>query len=177
MTILGVDPGTNVTGFGVVRWERNRLTYVDSGILFLSDAHSLHHKLKAIYADIGAIVNRFRPTEMSIENVFYSRNVKSALKLGHARGAAILAALHHGLSISEYTPKEMKMAIVGNGAAGKEQVRYMVRQLLHIERELELDESDALGLAICHAHRVRSPRAKISSWKEYVKAHPELIKK
>ncbi len=176
MIILGVDPGTNVTGFGVVRWERNQLIYVDSGVILLPDKATLFDKLADIYSELAAIIGRFRPHEFAIENIFYSRNVKSALKLGHARGAAVLAALHAGLNITEYTPKEMKLAIVGNGSADKEQVQYMIRQLLKIEKAMALDESDALGLAVCHAHRLRSPRRKVSSWKEFIKAHPNRVK-
>lgn len=176
MVIIGIDPGTNITGFGVVRYERNKMSLLSSGIVTLPDSLSLPRKLERIYDNIVDIIETYRPSEFAIEDVFFSKNVKSSLKLGHARGAAMLGALHHDIHISEYSPKEMKMAVVGNGNASKEQVQFMVKKILNIKKEMTFDESDALGIAICHAHRVKSPRANVKSWRAYIKAHPELIK-
>ncbi len=177
MIILGIDPGTQVTGFGVVMLTKSKLTYVDSGIIELSNKWSLFQKLEKIYDSIVDLVELHKPTECAIENIFYSQNVNSALKLGHARGAAILGALHHNLKVAEYSPKEMKMAVVGNGNAAKEQVQFMVKQILNLKLEMTLDESDGLGLAICHAHRLGSPRASVKSWTAFIKMHPERVKK
>lgn len=176
MTIIGIDPGTNITGFGVVRYEKNTMSLLSSGIITLPDSLSLPRKLERIYDNIVDIIETYRPSEFAIEDVFFSKNVKSSLKLGHARGAAMLGALHHDIHISEYSAKEMKMAVVGNGNASKEQVQFMVKKILNIKKEMTFDESDALGIAICHAHRVKSPRANVKSWSAYIKAHPELIK-
>ena len=177
MIIIGIDPGTSTTGYGIIQYEKNKLTWLGSGIIALPDKHPLFRKLEIIYDNVVDIIEHYRPTEFAIENVFFSQNVKSALKLGHARGAAILGALHHDMHIHEYSPKEMKMALVGNGNAAKEQVQFMVKQILAISKKLTLDESDALGMAICCAHRIRSPRAAVKSWSAFVKAHPELVKK
>lgn len=176
MIIIGIDPGTNTTGYGVVRYEKNKLMRLASGIINLPDHYSLPRKLERIYDNIVDIIEHYRPTECAIEDVFFSKNVKSSLKLGHARGAAMLGALHHDIHISEYSAKEMKMAVVGNGNASKEQVHYMVKKILDIKKDMALDESDALGIAICHAHRVKSPRASVKSWSAYIRAHPELVK-
>lgn len=176
MMIIGIDPGTNITGFGVVRYEKNRLSLISSGIVTLPDSLSLPRKLERIYDNIVDIIESYHPSEFAIEDVFFSKNVKSSLKLGHARGAAMLGALHHDIHISEYSAKEMKMAVVGNGNASKEQVQFMIKKILNIKKEMTFDESDALGIAICHAHRVNSPRATVKSWSAYIKAHPELVK-
>ena len=152
------------------------MSLLSSGIITLPDSLSLPRKLERIYDNIVDIIETYRPSEFAIEDVFFSKNVKSSLKLGHARGAAMLGALHHDIHISEYSAKEMKMAVVGNGNASKEQVQFMVKKILNIKKEMTFDESDALGIAICHAHRVKSPRANVKSWSAYIKAHPELIK-
>ena len=176
MIIIGIDPGTNITGFGVVQYEKNNLTLLSSGIINLPESLSLPSKLERIYDNIVDIIESYHPSEFAIEDVFFSKNVKSSLKLGHARGAAMLGALHHDIHISEYSAKEMKMAVVGNGNASKEQVHFMVKKIMNIKKEMTFDESDALGIAICHAHRVKSPRASVKSWSAYIKAHPELVK-
>ncbi|NUM80143.1 crossover junction endodeoxyribonuclease RuvC [bacterium] len=177
MIILGIDPGTQLLGFGIISYEKNHLTYLASGYLELPTGHSLPQKLDEIYHHLIRLIKKYKPKEISLENVFVHQNVKSALKLGHARGAVILAGVHLNLKICEYSPKEMKMAVVGNGNASKEQVRFMVSKLLQLSREPALDESDALGLAICHAHRMKSPRSSVKSWSEYIKQHPEIVKK
>lgn len=177
MIIIGIDPGTNATGFGLVKYEKNHLRMVSSGTINLPENYSLPRKLERIYDQIVDIIELYHPTECAIEDVFFSKNVKSSLKLGHARGAAMLGALHHDIHITEYSAKEMKMAVVGNGNASKEQVQFMVKKLLNINSDMPFDESDALGMAICHAHRIRSPRSSVKSWKAYIKAHPEKIKR
>lgn len=177
MTIIGIDPGTLVTGFGVVRFHKNKLERLDSGVITLRETTTLPEKLERLYDNIVDIIQLHKPDEMAIEDIFFSRNVKSALKLGHARGVVMLGALHRDIRITEYSAKEMKMAVVGNGNADKEQVRYMVKNLLGINQSMGLDESDALGLAICHAHRLKSPRRSSSrSWAAFVKLNPERVK-
>ncbi|HMV27013.1 MAG TPA: crossover junction endodeoxyribonuclease RuvC [bacterium] len=176
MVILGIDPGTNTTGFGIITWERNKVNWVASGTIELPEKETLARKLELIYDHVVDLAHTYKPNECAIENVFYSKNVKSALKLGHARAAAMLGALHKAVHISEYSPKDMKMAVVGNGNASKEQVQYMVKMVLGITKEMSFDESDALGLAICRAQRIKTPRASVSSWKAYIKAHPDRVK-
>jgi len=150
MIILGIDPGSRTTGFGVIENQANRLRYIDSGNIRVS-GDSLPQRLGCIFNEIENVIQVHRPQQMSIENVFMARNPDSALKLGQARGAAICAAYRAGLEIAEYAPREIKQAIVGSGAANKEQVQHMVKRLLGIRRQLKADEADGLAIAICHA--------------------------
>ena len=150
MIILGIDPGSRTTGFGLIENQANRLRYIDSGNIRVSGA-SLPQRLGCIFNEIENVIQKHRPQQMSIENVFMARNPDSALKLGQARGAAICAAYQAGLEIAEYAPREIKQAIVGSGAANKEQVQHMVKRLLGIRQQLHADEADGLAIAICHA--------------------------
>ncbi|MDH3634079.1 MAG: crossover junction endodeoxyribonuclease RuvC [Gammaproteobacteria bacterium] len=150
MIILGIDPGSRTTGFGLVENQANRLRYIDSGNIRVS-GDSLPQRLGCIFNEIENVIQIHRPEQMSIENVFMARNPDSALKLGQARGAAICAAYRAGLEIAEYAPREIKQAIVGSGAANKEQVQHMVKRLLGIRLQLKADEADGLAIAICHA--------------------------
>jgi len=150
MIILGIDPGSRITGFGLIDNQASRIDYIDSGHIKVS-GDSLPQRLGFIFAAIDDVIRKHQAQQMSIENVFMARNADSALKLGQARGAAICAAHQAGLEISEYAPREIKQSIVGSGAASKEQVQHMVQRLLGIRKELQADEADGLAIAICHA--------------------------
>ncbi len=150
MIILGIDPGSRITGFGLIDNHASRIEYVASGNIRVS-GDSLPQRLGCIFNEIESVIQKHRPEQMSIENVFMARNPDSALKLGQARGAAICAAYQAGLEIAEYAPREIKQAIVGTGAANKEQVQHMVKRLLGIRQDLQADEADGLAIAICHA--------------------------
>lgn len=150
MIILGIDPGSRITGFGLIDNQQNRMEYVHSGCIRVS-GDDLPQRLGCIFAEVDAIIRQYQPQQMSIENVFMSRNADSALKLGQARGAAICAGHQAGLEISEYAAREIKQSIVGSGAASKEQVQHMVKRLLAIRNDLQADEADGLAIAICHA--------------------------
>ena len=150
MIILGIDPGSRITGFGLIDNQANRIDYIDSGNIKVS-GDSLPQRLGFIFAAVDEVIRRHQAEQMSIENVFMARNPDSALKLGQARGAAICAAYQAGLEIAEYAPREIKQAIVGTGAANKEQVQHMVKRLLGIRQDLQADEADGLAIAICHA--------------------------
>ena len=150
MIILGIDPGSRITGFGLIDNQADRIDYIDSGNIKVSGA-SLPQRLGFIFAAVDEVIRQHRPEQMGIESVFMARNAASALKLGQARGAAICAAHQAGLEISEYAPREIKQAIVGNGAGSKEQVQHMVKRLLGIRQDLQADEADGLAIAICHA--------------------------
>jgi crossover junction endodeoxyribonuclease RuvC len=159
--ILGVDPGSACTGYGIISGEGEDFRYVDSGALVLRGYKGRHEKLKAIFLKIEQLISEFSPTHLAIENVFYSKNAKSSLVLGEARGAAILAAALAGLPVYEYSAREIKQAVTGNGAADKSQVQFMLGKLLDLEHPPEsTDESDALAIALCHAFKNRewSPR-------------------
>lgn len=148
--ILGIDPGSRITGYGVIRQQGRKLYYVGSGCVRLPDA-SLPERLKLIFDAISEITVQFNPDECAIERVFMAKNADSALKLGQARGAAIVAAATRGLFAAEYTPTEIKQAVVGTGRAGKPQVQHMVCQLLSLNKTPQADAADALGVAICHS--------------------------
>ncbi len=153
MRILGVDPGSVQTGFGVIHEEQASLSYLASGVIRTSPASSIPSRLKRIYGELKIVMECYRPDVVSIENIFVARNVRSALKLGHARGVAILAAVNNGLEVVEYTPAEVKKTLAGSGRAEKSQVQHMVRALLALSELPEpYDASDALALAICHSH-------------------------
>ncbi|MDH3389533.1 MAG: crossover junction endodeoxyribonuclease RuvC [Gammaproteobacteria bacterium] len=150
MIILGIDPGSRITGFGLIENHANRIEYIHSGSIRIS-GDSLPQRLGHIFNEVEAVIRQYRPQQMGIENVFMARNADSALKLGQARGAAICAAHQAGLEIAEYAAREVKQSIVGTGAASKEQVQHMVRRLLGIRLSLQADEADGLAIAICHA--------------------------
>lgn len=152
--IIGIDPGSQITGYGVVDTDGFRHKYVTSGFIRVK-ADTLGDKLGIIFAEVGKIVTTWKPQSMAIEQVFVKRNVDSALKLGQARGAAICAAVQAELPIGEYTPRAIKKAVVGSGAADKQQIQHMIQRLLGLDSLPQNDEADALAIAICHAHHVR----------------------
>ena len=176
MVILGVDPGTLITGYGIIESRGGQVKILACGAVNNTSHQAMPVRLKHIYETLNGIITKFRPDEFAIETAFYGKNAQSALKLGHARGVAMLAAVEREIPTSEYSPREVKKAIVGNGTASKEQVQYMIRSLLRLkEAPRKYDITDALAVAICHMHRVGSRSTRPKSWKSYVKAHPEKI--
>lgn len=151
--ILGVDPGSRLTGFGVIDIESGRSRYVTSGCIRLPDG-PLAERLKVIFESMTELVASHRPDIMAVERVFMHRNADSALKLGHARGAAICAGVTQGLEIVEYTPAEIKQAVVGRGNAAKAQVQHMMCVLLKLPGKPQADAADALAVALCHGHQL-----------------------
>ena len=149
--VLGIDPGSNITGYGVIDVEGQRNIYVTSGCLRLK-GDDLGDKLAMIYHELGDIIVEHAPNELAVERVFMSRNADSALKLGQARGAAICAGVTRGLPLFEYTPRAIKQAVVGKGGADKEQVQHMVTVLLNLNKSPQADAADALAVALCHGH-------------------------
>ena len=152
--ILGIDPGSRLTGFGVLDFEDDRAAYVASGTIKSADGE-FPTRLKRIYGAVSDIVAEYRPDVVSIESVFMARNAGSALKLGHARAAALCATFGYDVDVVEYAPREIKLAVVGTGSASKEQVQHMVVSLLQLDGLPAVDASDALAAAICHGHRRR----------------------
>ncbi len=175
--VLGIDPGTLVTGYGVVMRSRNTLQLLGCGTIRNPAQASMPLRLKTIYNDLCSVIETFHPDELAIESAFYGKNAQSALKLGHARGVAILAAVKSEIPTTEYSPREVKKAVVGNGAASKEQVQYMIKSMLHLSNaRMLLDTSDAIAIAICHLHRLVTPTSKHKDWKSFITAHPERVK-
>jgi len=151
LRILGIDPGSRVTGFGVIDSDGRHSRHVFSGCIRTS-SKDFSARLGEIFSGIQAVLEEHAPEQVAVEQVFMASNPSSALKLGHARGAAITAAVVAELPVYEYTPRAVKLALVGTGAAEKEQVQHMIRLLLGVRQRMGLDESDALAVALCHAH-------------------------
>lgn len=181
MIILGIDPGTNYTGYGIIKQKNNDYIRLINGIIKLPSYKSLPFKLEIIYDEIVKVINRFEPDEFAIETAFYGKNVQSAMKIGYARGAAILAAVHNKIPTSEYSPREIKKSVVGRGSASKEQVYYMIKTLLELKEEkMRYDESDALAVAICHAFKITKGNTLVrrnKDWKSFIESNPERVMK
>ncbi len=162
MLVLGVDPGSQVTGYGLVEKKGASLSYVHAGQVRPPGNAPFHDRIHHIYRAMTEIMARRRPGELAIEDIFYAKNVKSSLKLGHARGAVLIAAVESGLKVYDYTPLEIKKSVVGYGRATKEQVRSMVRLILGLREIPTLDTTDALAAAICHLNWSRFTPARSS---------------
>jgi crossover junction endodeoxyribonuclease RuvC len=183
LIILGVDPGTNLTGFGIIGncgingSTQSTFTHVVSGVIKLPREKNLSVKLQIIYDQLAGIIKKYNPDEFAIETAFYGKNVQSAMKIGYARGVSLLAAVHNNIPASEYSPREIKKSVAGRGAASKEQVCYMIRTLLALkDLKMKYDESDALAVALCHAFRMKNfETRKPGSWKTFVEKFPERI--
>lgn len=159
--ILGIDPGSRLTGYGIINAVGNRLEYVTCGCLRLTQAEH-PDRLKTIFRELSELIEQHAPQESAIEEVFLGKSVSSALKLGQARGSAMVACLHHDLPVHEYSARKVKQALTGSGAARKEQVQHMVRVLLGVSGDLQEDAADALAIAICHAN-TRESLVRVSS--------------
>ncbi len=152
MRILGIDPGTNITGYGIIDVEGNRLRHVDNGIIKTRSSDPLPLRLKAIYDGLSKVLTAFTPDNVSVEQVFLAKNPRAALTLGHARGTAVIAAVNLGIEVHEYSALQVKSAVVGYGHAAKQQVQHMVKALLNLPEVAQEDAADALAVAICHAN-------------------------
>ena len=154
MIILGIDPGSRITGYGLIRKEGNRLMHLENGAIWTDTAQDFPVRLGQIFRGVAEIIDRHAPDAVAVENIFFSNNVQSALKLGQARGAAVVACVVRGVPVFEYTALQVKQAVVGHGKAAKEQVQHMVKVLLNLAEPAQADASDALAVAICHANSV-----------------------
>ena len=161
--ILGIDPGTNITGFGVIELSNNKIKYIFHSIIKTGLKNKYTTKLATINEETEKIINTFKPNHVAIESVFFSVNAGTAIKLGQARGAAICACSRFGLEIFEYSPRRVKMIVTDSGASDKLQLQKKVKNMLNIRRKLEIDASDALGVAICHSITIRDNDKKIES--------------
>lgn len=177
--ILGIDPGTMILGYGVILVDRRKVHYVDMGVVDLRKIKDHFAKLKTIYTEVSAVIQRYSPDDMAVEAPFYGKNPQVMLKLGRAQGAAIAAALAAGIPIFEYAPRKVKMAITGQGAASKEQVSLILSKTLNTVFESGyLDASDALAIAMCHYYQLINPfsdRDNSTDWDKFVKTHPERL--
>jgi crossover junction endodeoxyribonuclease RuvC len=179
--ILGIDPGTTVMGYGLIRVNGNKCELIAMGVLELKKYIDHYHKLQKIFSRTLSLIDEFKPDMLAIEAPFFGKNIQSMLKLGRAQGAAISAALYRDLPIYEYAPLKIKMAITGNGRAAKEQVADMLRRYLKIPQENmlpQLDATDGLAAAYCHFLQLNTPfqEAEFKSWKDYINKNEDKVK-
>ena len=177
--ILGIDPGTSITGYGVIRTVGNKPELITIGSIDLSKYDDHYLKLKHIFERTAGIIDEYHPDELAIEAPFYGKNVQSMLKLGRAQGAAIAAALSRSLPIFEYAPRKIKMSITGQGAASKEQVAAMLMHILKFKlTDIKLDATDGLAAALCHFYQTNNPvhEKGYNSWKDFMNKNPKRVK-
>lgn len=179
--IIGIDPGTNVLGYGILGIKGKNPYMVAMGVVRLNKSDSHYLRLRRIFERVQELVDKYLPDEMAIEAPFFGKNVQSMLKLGRAQGVAMAAALTRDVPITEYEPRKIKMVITGNGAASKEQVCEMLRRMLSIpieQLDIELDATDGLAAALCHFYESSRPIT-ISgpkSWKDFIASNPDRVK-
>ncbi len=172
--ILGLDPGTNIMGYGLLQTKGNKLTLLQFGVINMGKYGAHELKLKKIFERVLAIVDEYHPDEVALEAPFFGKNIQSMLKLGRAQGVAMAAALYREIPITEYAPKKVKQSVTGNGNASKEQVARMLMQLFAI-KELPklLDATDALAVAVCHHFQNGAAKSKSKSWEVFLNENPK----
>ncbi|MBV6479447.1 MAG: Crossover junction endodeoxyribonuclease RuvC [Ignavibacteria bacterium] len=182
MKIIGIDPGTTTTGIGIIEFLYGNCSLIFYDALHLNSRDSLHSRLKKIYDECMNCIKKYKPDEFAIETAFYGKNIQSTLKLGQARGVAIIAALNSNLNIAEYSPREIKKSVTGRGAASKEQVQYMVKSILSVKRtKITTDSSDAIAVALCHYYSLQNnlkrhaTAKKENTWESFIEKNPEKI--
>lgn len=181
--ILGIDPGTNVMGYGLLRIVGNKAELIVMGVIDMRKEKDVYLRLGKIFDRVTGIIDEYLPDELAIEAPFFGKNVQSMLKLGRAQGVAIAAAIHHDVPIREYAPLKIKMAITGNGAASKEQVAKMLQKLLHLRDDQMphfMDATDAIAAAYCHFLQINRPETDAKhygSWKDFVQKNKTRITK
>lgn len=178
--IIGIDPGTNVMGYGILRVVGNKPEVVAMGVIQLNKFESHYLRLRRIFERVLSLIEQYLPDEMAIEAPFFGKNVQSMLKLGRAQGVAMAAALSRDIPITEYAPLKIKMSITGNGGASKEQVAAMLQRILHIPDENmlpQLDATDGLAAALCHFYQTNRPQVAKSynSWKDFINKNPGKV--
>lgn len=179
--ILGIDPGTNVMGYGLIHCQGQKITLIQFGVIHLSKYKNHEIKLKKIFDRVSELIEQYAPDEVALEAPFYGKNVQSMLKLGRAQGVAMAAALSKDLPINEYAPKRVKQAVTGSGNASKEQVASMIQTLLKFDNAQNLlDATDALAVAVCHHYSSKlggaSSGGGAKSWKSFVSNNPGRVK-
>ena len=178
--ILGIDPGTTTTGYGVIKVVKNTPKLIAIGVIDISKFDNHYVKLKHIFERVIGIIDEYHPDELAIESPFYGKNVQSMLKLGRAQGSAIAAALSRSMPIFEYAPRKIKMSITGQGAASKEQVAAMLMNILKFEMsDTKLDATDGLAAALCHFYQTNAivKEKSYNNWKDFINKNPKRVKK
>ena len=179
--ILGIDPGTVIMGYGLIKIQGSNMELLEMDVLKLSTKQDAYERLGKIHSKVLQLIEKFKPESFAIEAPFFGKNVQSMLKLGRAQGVAIAAAMHTGLAVCEYSPKKIKQSVTGNGNASKEQVMKMLQQLLKFSGDPKhMDASDALAVAVCHYFQEKnlmlSTGNATKNWKEFLANNPGRIK-
>jgi crossover junction endodeoxyribonuclease RuvC len=178
--IIGVDPGTNIMGYGLLEVNSQEIKCIDFNVINMKKTEEWQDKIKTIYTIISEIITYYKPNEFVIEAPFYGKNIQSMLKLGRAQGVAIAAAVVNNLPVYEYSPKKIKQSITGSGSASKEQVNIMVQRIVKLTKNINyLDESDALAVALCHHFQNKTidlKSSKKNGWADFIKNNPDKIK-
>lgn len=175
--ILGIDPGTSVMGYGLIKISKGQITLIQYGVIHLSKYKEHALKLKKIFDRVTSLIVDYHPDEVALEAPFFGKNVQSMLKLGRAQGVAMAAALHHEIPVTEYAPLKVKKAVTGKGQSSKEQVAAMVTRILNIKDAPKLlDATDALGVAICHHFQGGIVASKAKSWGAFINDNPDRVK-
>lgn len=179
--ILGIDPGTLVMGYGLITVTGPVVSLLELGVLKPGRIKEPYRRLQLIFNTVSGLIVKYQPTDFAIEAPFFGKNVQSMLKLGRAQGVAMAAALRHGLSITEYSPKKVKQSVTGNGNADKEQVMKMLQTILSFKSQTrQYDATDALAVALCHHYQTTSPVLKKTGrgkgWADYIREHPDRVK-
>ena len=177
---MGIDPGTNILGYGVISIDAKGPHFVDMGVFDLRKIKDPFEKLANIFSGVEELIETYKPDQLAVESPFYGKNAQVILKLGRAQGAALTAAVMKGIPVAEYAPRKAKIAICGNGAASKEQVALMMEKTLGVKFNTKyLDASDALAIAMCHFYQLINPLSDVdnsTSWEKFIKNHPDRIK-
>lgn len=181
MIILGVDPGTNLLGYALLKIESKNMELLVMGVVDMQKIDDPYEKLSKIFSRLVSLIDEFKPDELAIEAPFFGKNVQSMLKLGRAQGVAMAAALSRNMQVHEYAPRKIKMAVTGVGAASKEQVAAMLqKQLKIVDMPKYMDATDALAVAVCHYYEQSSPLASLAggakSWKDFIAKNPGRVK-
>ncbi len=175
--ILGLDPGTNIMGYGIIHVQVSKVKVLQFGVIQMGKTGAHELKLKNIFDRVLTLVDEFHPDEVALEAPFFGKNVQSMLKLGRAQGVAMSAALFREVPITEYAPKKVKQSVTGNGNASKEQVAKMLMQIFSIkEMPKLLDATDALAVALCHHYQNGATKSKSKSWDSFLKENPDKVK-
>ncbi|HMU08617.1 MAG TPA: crossover junction endodeoxyribonuclease RuvC [Ferruginibacter sp.] len=180
--ILGIDPGTIIMGYGLLKVQGNHITLLEMGVLQPGKVKDSYKKLQLIFNTVSGLITKYQPDSFAIEAPFFGKNVQSMLKLGRAQGVAIAAAMRHGLEVTEYSPKKVKQSVTGNGNAAKEQVMKMLQQILAFKDDPKhFDATDALAVAVCHHFQQKTittgDNSKVSGWKDFIAKNPGKVKK
>jgi crossover junction endodeoxyribonuclease RuvC len=185
MKIIGIDPGTVITGIGIIESDGINIGLINYNTINLNSKSPLPERLKIIYDTVLEKIELYKPDEFAIETAYYGKNIQSTLKLGQSRGVSIIAALNYGIHVYEYSPREIKKSVTGSGASSKETVRYMIKSILSFTEDPKyIDSSDALAVALCHLYRnqfnktygnLKDPVKSKMSWEKYVQMNPERL--